>query len=286
MIMLNIAKRNILLFFRDKTAVFFSLLSVFIIIGLYVLFLGNLMVANLKDVPEGRFLMDSWIVAGLVAVSTFTAPLGAYGQIIDDHSKNVIKDFTAAPLKKSSLTGGYIISAFVIGVIVALVTLVLGEVYILINGGKLIPLIHLLGIIFVIIISTLANSAILYYLSSYIKSSKAFVTFSTICNTLIGFIMGIYIPIGALPTSVQTVIKIFPSGHSASLLRRLMMENPMKVVFSEAPVAEVNKFVYELGVRFSLNGKEITASTSIIILLVTATVFYSLSLLKLRVKKK
>ncbi len=38
--MIGMAKRNLKLFFRDKSAVFFSLLAVFIIIGLYALFLG------------------------------------------------------------------------------------------------------------------------------------------------------------------------------------------------------------------------------------------------------
>ncbi|HCD44303.1 MAG TPA: ABC transporter, partial [Lachnoclostridium sp.] len=34
-------ERNLKLFFRDRSAVFFYLLSVFIIIGLYALFLGD-----------------------------------------------------------------------------------------------------------------------------------------------------------------------------------------------------------------------------------------------------
>ena len=36
---LNLVKRNLKLYFRDKVSVFFSLLGVFIIIGLYVIFL-------------------------------------------------------------------------------------------------------------------------------------------------------------------------------------------------------------------------------------------------------
>ena len=52
-------KRNITIFFRDKASVFFSLLSVLIIIGLYVLFLGDLMEQSMPDAPGVRFLMDS-----------------------------------------------------------------------------------------------------------------------------------------------------------------------------------------------------------------------------------
>lgn len=36
--MINLAVRNLKIFFRDKSSVFFSFLSVIIIIGLYVLF--------------------------------------------------------------------------------------------------------------------------------------------------------------------------------------------------------------------------------------------------------
>jgi multidrug/hemolysin transport system permease protein len=59
--MINLIKRNLKLFFRDRTSVFFSLLAVFLIIGLYVLFLGNMMVNNLKSLlaENARFTIDS-----------------------------------------------------------------------------------------------------------------------------------------------------------------------------------------------------------------------------------
>ena len=38
--MSSFAIRNLKVFFRDKSAVFFSLLSVFIIVGMYALFFG------------------------------------------------------------------------------------------------------------------------------------------------------------------------------------------------------------------------------------------------------
>ncbi|MFR1983726.1 MAG: hypothetical protein ACLS4Z_08430 [Christensenellaceae bacterium] len=41
--MITFAKRNLLVFFKDKSSVFFSLFAVFIIIGLYALFLGDMM---------------------------------------------------------------------------------------------------------------------------------------------------------------------------------------------------------------------------------------------------
>ena len=71
-----LVKRNLLIFFRDRGSVFFSLLGVLIIIGLYVLFLGDIMVKDLGDLPGARFLMDSWIMSGLLAVTPVTTSLG------------------------------------------------------------------------------------------------------------------------------------------------------------------------------------------------------------------
>ncbi|MDF2686761.1 MAG: hypothetical protein K0S55_1944, partial [Clostridia bacterium] len=41
--MITIAIRNLKLFFRDKSGVVMSFLAVFVILGLYVLFLGDIM---------------------------------------------------------------------------------------------------------------------------------------------------------------------------------------------------------------------------------------------------
>ena len=48
--MILFAKRNLKLFFRDKSSVFFSLLAVLIVIGLYAFFLGNQLVNSFDNV--------------------------------------------------------------------------------------------------------------------------------------------------------------------------------------------------------------------------------------------
>ena len=49
-----------LLFFKDKTSVFFSFMAVFVVLGLYVCFLGDMMIQPLKqDFPDtARELSD------------------------------------------------------------------------------------------------------------------------------------------------------------------------------------------------------------------------------------
>ena len=100
--MLTFAQRNLKLFFRDKSAVFFSLLAVFIIIGLYALFLGDVWTDSLSDLANARQLMDSWIMAGLLAVTSITTTMGAFGVMVDDRSKKIDKDFASSPIQKGS----------------------------------------------------------------------------------------------------------------------------------------------------------------------------------------
>ena len=66
--MMAFAKRNILLYFRDKTTVFFSLLAVIILIALYVLFLGDMTCQRASGLPSKKssahFLVHRWNSSG------------------------------------------------------------------------------------------------------------------------------------------------------------------------------------------------------------------------------
>ncbi|MBN2696103.1 MAG: ABC transporter permease, partial [Bacilli bacterium] len=220
-------KRNLRIFFRDKASVFFSLFGVIIIIGLYVLFLGDLISGDIAQIPQigskARFLMDSWIMGGVIAAASITTCMGAFGIMIDDTQKKIIKDFQVSPFERSKLVFSYILSAVVIGIIMSLFTLVLAEIYIVMFGGELLSLTAFLKVIGLTVFSVCASSAIIFFVTTFIKSQNAFGTASTVLGTLIGFITGIYIPIGQLPGGVQTVIKIFPVSHAAVLLRQAMM---------------------------------------------------------------
>jgi len=75
----TILKRNLLNYIYDPSTVFFSFLSVFILIGVYGVFLGTFQVQQVESsvgTIEGvNWLVNSWLVAGLLTVSSFTVPL-------------------------------------------------------------------------------------------------------------------------------------------------------------------------------------------------------------------
>ena len=231
-------------------------------------------------------LMNTWLVAGLLAVSSVTTTLGAFGVMIDDKVKKINKDFNSSPIKRSSVTGGYIGSAFSIGVIMSFVTVVVAEIYIVLNGGDWLSFTACMKVFLLVLLATITNTSMVYFIVSFFKSHSAFSTASTIIGTLIGFLTGIYLPIGALPEAVQTVIKVFPVSHAASLFRQVLMEASMQTSFEGIPDQYLDEFKEYMGVTFHFGSYVVTPWVSILVLIGTAVVFYSLSLLNMSRKSR
>lgn len=283
---LALAGRNLRIFFRDRTQVFFSLLSVFIIIGLYVLFLGDMMMTGVTAPGvDTRFLMDSWIMAGLVTVTSVTTIMGAFGILVEDKTRRIVKDFKSAPIRRWQLVAGYFLSTMAIGMIMCCVALALTELYVLSSGGHLLPVGALLRSLAVLLLAVLCSSAMIFCLVSVFQTSGSFSTASMLIGTMIGFLTGIYIPIGSMPEGVQTVIRLFPPTHAAVLLRQIMMEVPMREVFAGAPPEVVRDFSSKLGVELTFFGETASPGFSLLFLIVTTLGFFGLSLVIARHKK-
>ena len=278
--------RNLKVFFKDRTSVFFSLLSVFIIIVLYVLFLGDVWITGLEDLTGVRYLMDSWIMAGLLTVTSVTTTMGAYGIMVEDKAKKINKDFTASPIKTRTLVGGYVAGAIIVGIVMSLITCVLAEIYIISNGGRLMDIFTFVKVLGLIILSTVTNSSIVFFLVSFLKSTNAFSTASAIIGSIIGFLIGIYLPIGQLPEGVQWVVKIFPVSHAAVLFRQVMMADPFSKAFADAPAEAAENFEKVMGIKLFFGDTAVTPLASMLILIATAAVFYILAVLNLSRKSR
>lgn len=277
--MLIFTKRNMLLYFRDKTAIFFSLLAVLILLLLYVLFLADLTSAGLPDFPSKKELLTAWFIAGVIAITSMTTTLGAFGVIVEDKSNKRIKDFYASPLPRTKVIGGYVVSALFVGFMMCLLTFIAGSLYLFFAGEVLLSFDKTVKMIGVIFLSVVANGSIVLLLVSFLKTSNAFASASMVIGTLLGFVGGIYIPIGTLPDYLQTVVKLFPLSHSVALFRQILMDSFLLDAISGAPNGLKETFQLELGVIYEVNGKKITPGFSIVYLIVTALLFYGLSFL-------
>jgi len=206
--------------------------------------------------------------------------------MVEDRAKKISRDFSAAPVRRSQLAAGYILSSFVVGMVMTVAALVIAEVYIFTDGGKLLGWITLLKVIGIMLLSVLANSSVLFFLVSFFRTSNAFANASTILGTLIGFVAGIYIQTGALPVAVQTFIKLFPVSHVGALLRQVMMKEPMALSFANAPVQVADSFKETMGVIFYMGDKQLSPIIHILIIACTGIIFYILAIFRISMKKK
>ncbi|WP_270362345.1 ABC transporter permease [Limosilactobacillus mucosae] len=274
-------KRNLKIYFQDKAAVFFSMLSVIIIFALYIFFIGDSISSGLKFLPHPNRLMRAWMLAGMLASASITTSLGAYGVMISDRENKTIKDFYSSPVSRRQIAGGYIITGFIISIIMSIFTLIFGEIYMGMIGGAVLDMNILLKLFGVIVLSAFASSAIASFIISFLKTNSAYSAASMIVGTLIGFLVGAYIPIGNLPENVQWLVKYFPCAHSAVLYRQLLMEGSIKENFANQPTAVLKETKEILGVVFVYNGHTASAWMSVVALLITGVVFYLLAVLVL-----
>ena len=284
--MRSLMERNLKVYFRDKASVFFSLMAVLIIFILYLLFLGDVWMADMPDIDGVKAMMDNWIMAGLLAVTSMTTVMGAFGTMVDDRQHKIIKDFNASPIGRSKLVAGYELASFLIGSVMSLLMLVLSQVYIVARGGALLGPLPALEAVGLILLSALCNTALISFIVSFIKSQNAFGTASSILGTLVGFLTGIYLPIGMLPDGVQTVIKVFPLSHAALLLRRVMMDAPMQQVFAGAPEVFSTGFEEQMGITFQFGSQTLPAYASLLILIGATALFYGLATLRFSKKSR
>ncbi|MCL2107539.1 MAG: ABC transporter permease, partial [Oscillospiraceae bacterium] len=251
-----------------------------------LLFLGDLMRKSLPDMPGVGYLMDSWIMAGTLAVATLTTTMGALGFYVDDRVKGIDRDFAVSPLRRRSLAGGYWLGSNAIALLLCFAALVLAEAYIVINGGRLMGGSGLLKLLGALLLGILSSGCMAFALVSFFRSQNAFTSASVAIGSMTGFLTGIYLPIGQLPGPIQWVVRLFPVSHGGALLRQIMMEEAMAETFRGAPAETVMEFVEEMGIQYRFGSYLMPAWGNILVLACTAIVFFLIGFLNLTRKRK
>ena len=287
---LNIIKRNILNYIYDPGSVFFSFLSVFILIVVYGLFLSNLQVDRIQEsvgeINGISWLVNSWLVAGLLTVSTFTVPLNILSNMVVDLEKNVFDDFYVAPIKRSSIVFGYALSAFIIGTIMTMLTFLFGEIVVIIQGGEWLSIIDHLKVLGLISLSSFSFSGLSFFIVSLVKSSSSVAAVNTIVGSIIGFFAGIYVPFSSFSDNFANIMKFNPAAHFVVLFRRVLTSGALDIVFDGAPVEARILYENNYGVRMVWFNNDISIIQIIFYVILLTIVFYVLSLLRMGRFKK
>ena len=288
-ILYQLVLRNIKLYLRDKAAVFFSFLSVIIILALYILFLGQMQKSNLPEavlnLDGGDWLISSWIMAGLLTVSTVTVPISAVGNLIDDRADGLLNDFYTSPIKRNILALSYLMSSWVIGFMMVMINFVIGQIYVLSQGGELLSLSGNLKLLGVVVLCIMSFSSFFFYLSLFIKSRNAYRLLATLTSTFIGFLGGIYIQIGFIVKDIRNIMNLLPTAHAVTIVRKIYMEGAIDKLFGDTPPEVYEEYAQFNGLEVIVGSYQFTDLQLVLSLVVFMIVFYSLSVLKLSKSK-
>lgn len=183
--------------------------------------------------------------------------------MIRDREDGIAKDFDTSPVSKWSVIGGYLLNSMVIGTVMSIISFVIAEIYIVVNGGSLVSPVEALQVVGIIVVSVFSAAGLVGLLSSFITSEGAFSGANIAIGSAIGFLVGAYFPIGDFPDAVQSVVKLLPAPHAARALRVIMMEDPTAAAFEGAPAQAVEQFNAEMGVSFQIGDHVVTMAESI-----------------------
>ncbi len=277
-------KRNISLFLKDKMTVFFALLAPIIVLGLYILFLGDIQLETVNGIIDGYGLeiekkvvmgfINNWMISGVMGVSCITVALNACTIMVRDRERGAVNDVLASPVKRWVLFASYIISCFLITFIICFIVLLVGIIYLACTGGLMMTFVDFLAIFATTIISILSSSVIMVLLASFVRSESALAACSGILSAIIGFITGAYMPLSVFPDAIQFFVCFIPGSYSAGLFRYLFLSGPTNILLRTLPPEVVGELTsaYSVEMRF-FGGSVISAGWMALTLILSVIVF-------------
>ncbi len=276
--------RHLLCYLRDRWAVFFSFLSVMIILVLFVLFLGNVQQSSvpqhLQGTSEGDYLVYSWILSGLIVVASVTVPLGFLHVFIKDRVERAMDDFYVSPLSRTTIVLSYMLAALFAGVMLSTLSFIATMVVLRVIAGTVLPLGIGLSVMGLLVLSNMLFTALFFFVSTYLLTLNAHANLSTLVGTLIGFVGGLYVPVGAFSRTFQTVLNSFPPMQMASLMRTVYMREAIDSVFPTEASAEEYRLFFGVDIRV---GDTLLSAPILTLILGGWTILFTvLSIIRLR----
>lgn len=279
----SLARRNVKIFMKDKANVFFSLLAPLIVLALYALFLGRVqadgLLAALEEAgvaggaEEIRAFCDSWMLAGSLSCACITVPLCACGIMVTDRTRGIAADFRVAPLAGWVPPAAYFLSVAAAGLIIGLIVLGVCFVWLAAAGAWFLTAADAFGCLGTLLLSVLCSSALLVFAVGFIRSQGAFTGLNIILGTVVGFLIGAYMPISYFPQGVQYFTLFIPGSYTAGLFRNFMMGGALDNIAQNLSPAFAEALRSEFSLTFDFFGLEIGMPAMACVLAVCTAVF-------------
>ena len=233
---IGLTKRNLLVFFKDKQSILFSMLTSIIVFGLYLIFLKSTFVdainGVLNNIPALSLLIkqedlkmfsDLILLSGIMGSAMITVPYNCLMIVVRDREANVDKDMLATPVKRWQIVLSYFTSAALSSIIMTAIILTVGMALLSLRGDMHMSIESFLKTYAVVAVGSISSTALFIGVVMLFKTSSSSAAFSGILSAAAGFVIGAYIPVSQFSDRVQTVCNIFPGSHAVIMLRNTLM---------------------------------------------------------------
>lgn len=291
---INLTKRNIKVYFSDKSMFFVSLITPLILLVLYSSFLGNIFKESfISAIPEGvevsdkliNALVSGQIISSLLSVSAVTVAFTSNLLMVNDKVNGSIKDINITPINKWIKSLSYFTASFTSTIIINLVALGLCLLYTY-KVGWFYSFNDILILILDIVILTLFGTSLSSIINFSLKSQGAASAVGTIVSSGYGFICGAYMPISSFNQTLQRVLLFMPGTYGTSLIKNHSL-NPILNELSKVhiPNEVIENIKTSLDCNLSFFGQNVKIGNMYIIMIITIILFILINVLQNKLKK-
>lgn len=252
-----ILQRNLLNYIRSKGRVFGSLfMSMFMLVMFSFL---------MKSSMSGLDAPMPYLISGVIIMSVFQISVNNSSDILSDISSGYMKEVLVAPIARTQISMGHILSGAVIATLQGVVTMTCGILL-----GLRVGVLQILLLIAVMLVSAMAFSAIGLFLATVSRNSPAFQTLSSMIMMPLTFVSGAYIPTTIIPSFLLPIVYLNPLTYTTSIFRYVALG---------AHTLSTEELVKQ-GMAFDLGGFVITPLLGLAITILIGAFFFALCVRK------
>lgn len=252
-----IVQRNLLNYIRSKGRVFGSLfMSMFMLVMFSFL---------MKSSMSGLDAPLPYLISGVIIMSVFQVSVNNSSDILSDISCGYMKEVLVAPIARTQISMGHILSGAIVATLQGVVTMICGIVL-----GLRVSVLHILLLASVMLVSAMAFSAIGLFLATVSRNSPAFQTLSSMIMMPLTFVSGAYIPTTIIPGFLLPIVYLNPLTYTTSIFRYIAL----------GAYTLTTEELVEQGMAFSIGGFVITPLMGLAITVLIGAFFFVLCVRK------
>ena len=249
-----IIQRNLLNYTRNRGRMIGS-----IVMSMFMLVMFSFM---MKSSMSGFGEPMNYLIAGVIIMTVFQTGINNSSDILSDISDGYMKEVMVAPIARSQISIGNIISGAVVSTLQGTLTMIIS----LFIGFK-INVFQILLLIAVMLVSAMTFSAVGLFLATVSRNSPSFQTISSMIMMPLTFVSGAYIPTTMMPGFLLPVVYLNPLTYVTSIFRYIAL-GAYKMSSAE---------LVREGMAFDIYGFIITPVMGLMITVLIGTAFFALS---------